>query len=187
VGHWDKGREIMVERGVRQRCVISPLLFNLYSEFMIREAIEEIEGISIGGANFTDLRYADDAVLAADKKKKLQKMIDKLKVTCKEYGMDINVKKTKVMVVGGDGEENVSQTSCTLDGVPLERVTRYNYLDSWITDDARCEEDIRARVRMAEAAFWQNKEVMRMNIHLSTNLKILNSYVFSIASYGCEN
>src|SRR5688572_31254655 len=40
---------------------------------------------------------------------------------------------------------------------------------------------------MARAAFWQNKEVMRGNIRLSTKLKILNSYVFSIASYGCES
>ena len=80
VVRWDTetSREIKVERGVRQGCVISPLLFNLYSEFMIREAMEETEGISIGGANFTGLRYADDAVLAADNKKKLQKMIDKL-------------------------------------------------------------------------------------------------------------
>jgi len=91
------------------------------------------------------------------------------------------------MVVDEDGEEIISQTSCTLDGVPLERVTRYKYLGSWITDDARCEEDIRARVGMAKAAFWQNKEVMRGNIRLSRKLKILNSYVFSIVSYGCES
>ena len=53
-------REVRVERGVRQGCIISPLLFNLYSEFMMMEAME---GISFNGINITDIRYADDAVL----------------------------------------------------------------------------------------------------------------------------
>src|SRR5688572_14506453 len=76
------------------KCVISSLLSKLYSEFMLREAMEEMEGISFGGFNITDLRYADDAVLESNKKKKLQKMIDKLNETCKEYGMDIKARKT---------------------------------------------------------------------------------------------
>ena len=89
----------MVERGARQGCVISPLLFNLYNEFMIKEALENEEGIKFNGVNITDLRYADDAVLVADKRKNMQKMIDRLKETCKAYGMEINVKKTKVMIM----------------------------------------------------------------------------------------
>ena len=48
---------------MRQGCIISPLLFNLYSKFMIREAMEGMKGVNIGGNNITDLRYADDAVL----------------------------------------------------------------------------------------------------------------------------
>ena len=91
------------------------------------------------------------------------------------------------MVLGGDRVGNGSQACFTLDGVHLEQVTRFKYLGSWISEDARCEEDIRARVGMAKAAFWQNKEVMRGNFHLSTKLKILNSYVFLIASYRCES
>ena len=57
--------------------MISPLLFNLYSEFMIKEAMENEEEICFNGVNVTDMRYADDAVLVADKKKKMQKMIDR--------------------------------------------------------------------------------------------------------------
>ena len=66
-----------------------------------------------------------------------------------------------------------------LDGFSLEQVTRLKNLDSWITEDKRCDEDIRARVGMAKAAFWQNKELMRRNIRLRSKMKILNCYLSS--------
>ena len=56
--------------------MISPILFNRYSEFMTKEAMENVEGIKFNGINITDLRYAGDAVLVADKREKMQKMID---------------------------------------------------------------------------------------------------------------
>src|SRR5688572_12249138 len=108
--------------------------------------MEEMEGISFDGFNITDLRYADDVVLVADKKKKLQTKVDKLNDTYKEYGININVRKTKVMVMGGEGAENESQACFTLNGVQLEQVVRFKYLSNWISEDARCEEDIKARV-----------------------------------------
>src|SRR3989442_2132490 len=186
---WDGevSREVGVERGVRQSCVISPMLFNLYSEFTIQEAMEAVEGIRFGGVNITNLRYADDAVLVAEKMRKMQKMIDRLSTTCQAYGMEINVKKTKVMIMNRTAKLKGIQRCIVLDGVPLEQVSRFKYLGRWITEDARSDEDIRARVGMAKAAFLQNKELMRRNIRLSTKMKILNCYVFSVLDYGCES
>ena len=66
-------REVSVEGSVRQGCVISPILFNLYSEYMIKEAMENVEGIKFNGVNITDLRYADKAVLVTDKRKKCRR------------------------------------------------------------------------------------------------------------------
>ena len=62
---------------------------------MITEALENEEGIEFNGINIMDLRYADDAVLAADKRKKLQKMIDRLSETYRENVMEINRKRPR--------------------------------------------------------------------------------------------
>ena len=176
-------RTFKIRQGVRQGYIFSPILFNLYSEFMISEALEDVKGILFNGVNITNFRYADDAVLAAYSKKKLQVMLDKLNMTCNKYGMAINVKKTKVMVVSKNGKK---KCNVTLDKKILEQVSRYKYLGSWITEDARCEEEIKTRIAMAREAFWKNKELLRRNVSPRTKLKILNCYVFSILNYGCE-
>src|SRR5437867_3423527 len=65
---WDGevSREVGVERGVRKGVISPIILFNLYSEFMIKEAMKNVEGIIFNGINITDLGYANDAVLVAD-------------------------------------------------------------------------------------------------------------------------
>jgi len=183
---WDNeiSRYVNIKSGVRQGCIISPILFNLYSEFMIAEALEHEDGIKFNGINVTNLRYADDAVLVANSRNKLQKMLDKLNIACKIYGMALNVKKTKVMIVSKSKQE---KCDILFDNSILEQVSLSKYLGSWITEDARCEEEIRTRIGMAKAAFWQNKEVMRGNIRFCTKMKILNCYVFSVLNYGCES
>src|SRR6267154_3621014 len=100
--------------------------------------------------------------------------------------MEINVKKTKVMIINKTEKQKGMQRCIMLDKVPLEQVTRFKYLGSWITEDARSDVDIKGRVAMAKGAFWNNKELMRRNIRLSTKMKILNYYVFSVLSYTCE-
>src|SRR5437867_9474261 len=120
---------------------------------MIKEALENEEGIKFNGVNVTDLRYGDDAVLVADKRKNMQRMIDRLNEARKAYGMKINVKKTKVMIINKKEKQKGMQSCIMLNNVPLEQVTRFKYIGSWITENAKSDEDIRARVRMAKAAF----------------------------------
>src|SRR5438132_5984741 len=115
----ESSRSFSIRKGVRQGCIISPILFNLYSEFMIREALEGIKGIQFGGENITNLRYADDAVLIADSRKKLQRMLNRLNSKCIAFVMAMNVKKTKVMVMSREG--NV-QCEIKLNQVVLEQV-----------------------------------------------------------------
>ena len=88
------------------------------------------------------------------------------------------LKKTKVMVMKKNKKLREIQRPIMLNGVALEQVTRFKYLGSWITEDARSDVDIRARVGMAMAAFWQNKELLRRNISFRTKMRVLNTYVF---------
>ena len=83
----------------------------------------------------------------------MQKMIERLNKTCKAYGMKISVKKTKVVIMNGTAKPKEMQRCITLNNVPLEQVTRFKCMGSWITEDARSDEDITARVGMTKAAF----------------------------------
>ena len=89
-----------VGRGVRQGCLLSPLLFSLYAEFMMKDAMDTVkEGIKVGGKIVKDVRFADDQGMITSTRIGLQRMMDALNKRAEEYGMKINVEKTKVMVV----------------------------------------------------------------------------------------
>ena len=94
----DTSEEITIKRYVRQGCILSPCLFNIYTEYLIRKALDDGKGIHINGKNIKNIRYADDTIIMADSEQQLQRMIDKLDATCKQYGMAMNAK-TKTMIV----------------------------------------------------------------------------------------
>src|SRR6218665_4003161 len=93
-----------IGRGViRQGCPLSPILFNLYIEELVREALQDSEeGVTVGGKLIKALRFADDQAMVAGKEDDLQGMMDRLNKTATEYGMKINTKKTKVMKISKD-------------------------------------------------------------------------------------
>src|SRR2546426_6684274 len=95
----------VVGRGVRQGCCLSPLLFTVYAEAMMMEAMEDIdEGVMVGGKLLKDVRFADDQGMVADSEDGLQKLMEGLVKAATSYDMKINVKKTKVMRVSRKGE-----------------------------------------------------------------------------------
>jgi hypothetical protein len=80
--------------------MLSPLLFSIYAEAMMLEAMEGIEeGVRVGGKLIRDMRFADDQGMVASTEQGLQKVMNGLTETAKKYDMKINVKKTKAMVV----------------------------------------------------------------------------------------
>ena len=88
---------MQIGRGVRQGCCLSRILFNLYNEYVNKEALDGLGYFNIGGQIIQTVKYADDLVLIAKEDTLLQGMIDKLIETGRYYGMEMNVEKTKVM------------------------------------------------------------------------------------------
>ncbi|GFR94843.1 retrovirus-related Pol polyprotein from type-1 retrotransposable element R2 [Elysia marginata] len=109
----------MIQRGVRQECILSPSLFNLVREYLLQEAISEKSGILIKGININNIQYADDTVILAESEKQLQAMLDRIVDKCKEYGMEINAKKTKTMHIGRD----TKTLTITVGNAVLEQVS----------------------------------------------------------------
>ena len=86
-----------IEKGVRQGCILSPCLFNLKAEYIMRNAgLEEAQaGIKIAGRSINNLRYADDTTLMAESEEELQSLLMKVKEESKNVGLKLNIQKTK--------------------------------------------------------------------------------------------
>ena len=88
-----------IGKGVRQGCIQSPGLFNLYAEYITRHAgLDETQaGIKIAGRNINDLRYADDNTLRAESKEELKSLLMKVKEESEKVGLKLNIQNTRIM------------------------------------------------------------------------------------------
>ena len=109
-------------KGVRQSCILSPCLFNLYAEYIMRntELDEAQAGNKIAGRNINSLRYADDTILMAESEEELKSLLMKVKEESENVGLKLNIQNTK-MASG-------SITSWQIDGKTVERVADFIYL-----------------------------------------------------------
>ena len=91
-----------IRKGVRQDCILSPCLFNLYAEYIMRNAgLDETQaGIKIARKNINNLRYADDITLMAESEEELKSLLMKVKEEHEKVGLKFNIQKTKIMASG---------------------------------------------------------------------------------------
>src|SRR6218665_462230 len=173
-----------VGRGVRQGCPLSPLLFNIYIEELVREAVEDLEGgIKVGGRGIKALRFADDQAMVAKSQKGLQAMMDRLDRTSREYGMKINIKKTKVLKIS-KGEETMVRIN--IGGKEIEQVKEFCYLGSVITTDAKCHREIRRRIAIGKEAFSKRRELLRGKVNRTLKIRMIKTLIWSVVLYGAE-
>ena len=174
---------VNIKRGVRQGCVLSPILFSLYAEIIMRD-IADLEGIKIGGKNFNNVRYADDTVLIADSEDKLQRIVERVNAAGEAMGLKINRSKTECMVIskGGAPTCNIS-----VGNEPIQQVNKFKYLGSTITEDSRCESEIKERIGIARSAFIKMRNVIsNRHVRVATRIRVIKAYIWSTLLYGCE-
>ena len=88
-----------IGKAVHQGCILSPFLFNLYAEYIMRNTrLDEAQaGIKIAGRNINNLRYADDTALMAESEEELKSLLKKVKEESEKVGLKLNIQKTKIM------------------------------------------------------------------------------------------
>ena len=109
-----------IGKGVRQGCILSPCLFNLYAEYIMRNAgLEETQaGIKIAGRNNNNFRYAHDTTLMAESEEEPESFLMKVKVESEKVGLKLNIQKMKIMASG-------PTTSWEIDGETVETVSDF--------------------------------------------------------------
>ena len=170
--------------GVRQGCLLSPALFNIFLEQIMINTLHNFEStISVGGRTISNLRFADDIDLLAGSNAELQELTNRLVGSAEAYGMELNKDKCKVM---SNSKDNI-RTNITMQGEQLEEVDSFKYLGAILTKDGRSTSEIRTRIAMAANALarldeiWKSKEIW-----FPTKFKLYKTLVLSIFLYGCE-
>ena len=161
-----------IGKGVRQGCILSPYLFNLYAEYIIRNTgLEETQaGIKIAGRNINTLRYADDTTLMAESEE--LKGLLKVKEESEKAALQLNIQKTKIMASG-------PITSWQIDGETVETVADFIFLGSKITADGDCSHEIKRCLLLGRKVMTNLDSILKSrDIILPTKVCIVKA-VFS--------
>ena len=144
-----------IGQGVRQGCILSPCLFNLYAEYIMRNAgLEEAQaGIKIAGRTINNLRYADDTTLMAESEE-LKSLLMEVKEESEKVGLQLNIQKTKIMASG-------PITSWEIDGETVETVADFVFLGSQITADGDCSHEIKRRLLLGRKVMTNLESIFK--------------------------
>ena len=172
-----------IGKGVRQGCILSPCLFNLYAEYIMRHAgLEETQaGIKIAERNINNLRCADDTTLMAESQEELKSLLMKVKEESENIGLKINIQKAKIMASG-------SITSWQIDGETVEIVLDFIFLGSKITADGDCSHEIKRHLLLGRKVMTNLDNILKSrDITLPTKVHLVKAMVFPVVMYGCES
>ena len=162
---------------------MSPCLFNLYAEYIIRNAgLEEAQaGIKIAGRNINNLRYADDTTLMAESEEELESFLKKVKEESKKVVLKLDIQKTNIMTSG-------PIISWQIDRETVETVRYFIIVGSKITADGDCSHEIKRRLLLGRKVMTNLDSIFKSrDITLSTKVCLVKAMVFPVVTYGCEN
>ena len=170
-----------IGEGVHQGCILSPCLFNLYAEYIMRNVwLDEAQaGIKIAGRNISNLRYADDTTLMAESEE-LKSLLMKVKEESEKVGLKLNIQKTKIMA-------SSPITSWQMDGETVETLADFNFGGSQISVDGDCSHDIKRCLLLGRKVMTNLDSILKSrDITLPAKVHLVKAMVFPVVMYGCD-
>ena len=171
-----------IEKGVRQGCILSPYLFNRYSEAIMRKAClgEAKDGIRMGCLKVNNLIYADDTILIATTKEVLACLLGKVKEVSEKFGLFLNFKKAKVMTTGVVDKFIVGSES-------LEVIDSFIFLGTAIDKTGTCSKEIKRRLALGRVALRKLDKIWKSNdASIGTKRRLVQALVFPVVMYWAE-
>ena len=180
-GHGTTGW-FQIGKGVHQGCILSPCLFNLFAEYIMRNGVDEAQaGIKIAGRNINKLRYADDTNLMAESEEELKSLLRKVKEESEKVGLKLNIQKRKIMASG-------PIISWKIDGETVETVSDFSFGGSKITTDGDCSHEIKRHLLLEMKVMTNIDSIFKSrDITLPKKVRLAKAMVFPVVMYGCES
>ena len=149
---------------------------------MRNAGLEEAQaGIKIARRNINNLRYADDNILLEESEEELKSLLMKVKEESENVGLKLDIQKTKIMASG-------PIASWQIDGETVETVTDFIFLDSKITADGDCSQEIKRRLLLERKVMTNPDSILKSrDITLSTKVRLVKAMVFPVVMYGCTS
>jgi len=172
-----------IGKGVCQGYILSPCLFNLYAEYIMRNArLEEAKtGIKIAGRNINNLRYADDTILLAESEEELKGLLMKVKEESEKIDIKLNIQKTEIMAPS-------PITSWQIDEETVETVSDFILGGSKITADGDCSHEIKRRLLLGRKVMTHLESILKSrDTTLPTKVHLVKAMVFPVVMYACES
>ena len=165
---------------------MSPNLYNIYAEDIMREVLQNYEGgVKIGGVRYSNLRFADDTTLMCSSKSELLELLKQIKEISKKRGLLLNTKTTKIMIVDSN---RVDIEEFMLGEEKIEEVDNFVHLGSVIDTSCKSSKEIRKRLAMAKTTVQNILNIWKSRgVSTKLKLRLLHATAFAVATYGCES
>ena len=164
-----------IGKGVRQGCILSPCLYDIYAEYIMWNAgLDKAQaGIKIAKRNINNLRHADVTAITAESEKELKNLLMEVKEESEKVGLTLNIEK-KIMATG-------PITSWQVDGGKMETVTDFIFLGSKITADDDCIHEIKKHLVLGRKAMTNLDSVLKSReITLLINIHLVKTMIFPV-------